>query len=75
MPERNWAATTGLCQIGLLAASDRDVRVLRATRCLDGSIVEGGASTLPSGADLTPAKARVELILTLLAERRGRRAA
>ena len=53
-----------------VAAGERGVRLLRATRCLDGGIVEGGASTLTSAADLTPAKARVELILTLLAERR-----
>ena len=54
----------------LRAAQQQGVAVLRATRCLDGRIV-GGASAddpaaLPSAADLTPVKARIELMLSLL---------
>ena len=55
----------------LAAAMTRGVEVLRSTRCLDGRIVtgEGGAAPgeLPSAGDLTPQKARVELLLNLLA--------
>jgi L-asparaginase len=42
------------------------VRVLRTTRCRDGRVV-GADDGLPSAADLTPEKARVELLLRLLA--------
>ena len=45
------------------------VAVLRATRCLEGAIVDGrtaGQDDLPSAGDLTPQKARVELIVRLL---------
>jgi L-asparaginase len=48
------------------------VAVLRSTRCLDGPIVENpalGADILPCAGALTPPKARVELILRLLAAR------
>jgi L-asparaginase len=43
--------------------------VLRATRCAAGGIVAGGASRLPSAEGLTPAQARVELMLQLLQAR------
>jgi L-asparaginase len=43
--------------------------VLRATRCAAGGIVAGGASRLPSAEGLTPAQARVELMLQLLPAR------
>jgi L-asparaginase len=43
--------------------------VLRATRCAAGGIVAGGASRLPSAERLTPAQARVELMLQLLPAR------
>lgn len=55
----------------LQAASRKGVAVLRSSRCLAGSIVEPAirrAPTLPSAGDLTPPKARVELILDLLAK-------
>jgi L-asparaginase len=48
------------------------VAVLRSTRCAEGSIVEPqppADDALPSAGALTPAKARVELILRLLATR------
>jgi L-asparaginase len=43
--------------------------VMRATRCAAGGIVSGGASRLPSAEGLTPAQARVELMLQLLQAR------
>jgi len=56
----------------LRAAQQQGVAVLRATRCLDGTIVEatsGQPDALPSAGDLTPVKARVELMLSLLRPR------
>jgi len=50
----------------LVRARARGVAVLRSSRCLDGSIIAGEADTLAAAGDLTPVKARVELILTLL---------
>jgi L-asparaginase len=47
----------------LLAASGRGVRVVRSTRCSEGTIVGGDA--LPAHA-LQPAKARIDLMLELL---------
>ena len=46
------------------------VRVLRATRCLDGGVAEKADARFASAGDLTPVKARVELMLQLLAARR-----
>jgi L-asparaginase len=63
-------------EAALREARAQGVAVLRATRCLEGRIVEpapAGASpsvqgdALPSAGDLVPVKARVELILRLLA--------
>jgi L-asparaginase len=47
--------------------------VLRATRCGDGAILEndGAKAAWPSAGALTPAKARVELMLRLLAAANG----
>ncbi|MFL6664760.1 MAG: asparaginase [Rhizobacter sp.] len=42
------------------------VRVLRTTRCRDGRVVGGGADAWASADDLTPEKARVDLLLDLL---------
>lgn len=53
-------------EAALLQARDGGVRVLRSTRCLEGRIVTGGNDGLPS-TPLAPAKARVELMLELLA--------
>jgi L-asparaginase len=49
----------------LLAAAARGVRVLRSTRCGEGRIVGEGASALPAH-PLSPAKARIDLLLDLL---------
>ncbi|MGZ5798952.1 MAG: asparaginase [Caldimonas sp.] len=53
----------------LAAAAGRGVAVLRSTRCLDGSIIEAGAGEFAAAGDLPPVKARVELMLRLLAAR------
>jgi L-asparaginase len=53
----------------LLGAQDAGVRVLRATRVAEGPIIPRPDDKLPSAGDLTPAKARIELLLQLLAAR------
>lgn len=64
-----------------LAAALREARatgvaLLRATRCIGGAIVDaasgGAAGECPSAGSLTPAQARVELMLQLLAARSSR---
>jgi L-asparaginase len=53
----------------LRRAQAQGVKVVRATRCLNGSLVgphQGTADALPSAGDLTPVKARVELLLDLM---------
>ncbi len=54
----------------LAAAASCGVAVLRCTRCLDGAILEDGRFAVESAVDLTPQKARVELMLRLLQARR-----
>jgi len=56
-------------EAALEQAQARGLPVLRATRCAAGGIVAGGASRLPSAEGLTPAQARVELMLQLLQAR------
>jgi L-asparaginase len=59
-------------EAALLAAQRRGVAVLRATRCLDGRLVEAAIpDPLPSAGALTPQQARVELALRLLAAANG----
>ncbi len=53
----------------LMRASQHGVAVLRALRHGAGVILPGTAETLPSAGGLTPAQARVELLLRLLAGR------
>lgn len=56
----------------LQRAAAAGVLVLRATRCGDGAILEPGGPSdpaLPSAGALTPAKARVELLLQTLSRR------
>jgi L-asparaginase len=50
----------------LARARERGVAVLRSTRCLDGGVAASEGDVLAAAGDLTPVKARVELILTLL---------
>jgi L-asparaginase len=59
----------GDLEAALVLAQAQGVPVLRATRCPAGGIVEGGGCQLPSAGLLTPAQARVELMLRLLADR------
>ena len=51
-------------EAALLDAQAGGVAVLRSTRCRDGRIV--GDGTLAAADDLTPEKARVELLLRLI---------
>ena len=53
----------------LLRAQADGVLVLRSTRCNEGRVIAGAADALPSADDLTPVKARIELLLRLLAAR------
>ena len=54
-------------EAALLDAQAGGVAMLRATRCLDGSVIDAGQPALPSAGALTPVQARVELTLQLLA--------
>ncbi len=58
-------------EAALAEAAQQGVAVLRATRCADGRIVPGGESAWPSAGDLTPVKARIELLLALLGRAPG----
>ena len=50
----------------LLEAQDQGVTVWRSSRCSNGRVIERADDVLPSAGELTPAQARVELILQLL---------
>lgn len=54
-------------EAALQQAQSAGLRVLRASRCVAGGVVGAPAGALPSAGGLTPAKARVELLLQLLA--------
>ena len=56
-------------EAALADAEARGVAILRSTRCLDGTIVEGAPRRFASAGDLTPVKARIELMLRLLESR------
>jgi len=47
-------------------AQQQGVRVMRASRCIAGGVVGAPADALPSAGDLTPAQARLALMLDLL---------
>lgn len=53
-------------EAALLEAQAQGVKVLRSTRCGSGRVMAKPADVLPSADELTPAKARVELMLQLL---------
>ncbi len=67
-------ATTGngtvhrALEAGLLSAMEQGVAVLRATRCTGGRILATPGALIPDAGSLTPVKARVALMLALLAE-------
>lgn len=56
-------------QQALLQAMKQHVRVVKATRCGQGHTLVGDTGDFPSYAGLSPIKARVTLMLELLAER------
>ncbi|MFO1220196.1 MAG: asparaginase [Burkholderiaceae bacterium] len=60
-------------ELALERAAWAEMAVMRATRCGDGAILEaeGGSAAWPSAGALTPAKARVELMLRLLLAQRA----
>jgi L-asparaginase len=53
-------------EAALVEAQAQGVAVLRSTRCRNGRVLATPGDGLPSGDDLTPEKARVELMLTLM---------
>jgi len=53
-------------EAALLEAQAQGVRVLRSTRCRNGRVLPAADKALPAADDLTPEKARVELMLRLL---------
>jgi L-asparaginase len=61
----------GTVHASLLAAIERaqaaGLPVMRSTRCAGAAVVGAPAGALPSAGELSPAKARVELLLQLLA--------
>ncbi|MFN3569538.1 MAG: asparaginase [Polaromonas sp.] len=54
-------------EAALLAAQAGGVRVVRATRCLEGRVLSKAGDTLADSQGLSPVKARVALLLALLA--------
>lgn len=52
-------------------AAAANIPVLRASRCLAGGVAEKSAARFASAGELTPVKARIELLLQLLAARRA----
>ena len=56
----------GDLEAALLEAQAQGVAVLRSTRCRDGCVLAAAHDALASAGDLTPEKARVELMLSLM---------
>jgi L-asparaginase len=54
-------------QASLLDAQARGIRVVRATRCAQGPVIESPGEPLPGAGTLSPVKARIQLSLDLLA--------
>lgn len=52
----------------LLRAQASGIRVVRCSRCAQGSVLDAGADALPHAGSLTAVQARIALMLTLLAE-------
>ena len=60
-------------EVALFEAQTHGIAVLRSSRCRDGRVLGTGHDTLPSADDLTPEKARVELMLGLMQAQRAPR--
>ncbi|AKJ29257.1 asparaginase [Caldimonas brevitalea] len=60
-------------EAALLAAQAAGMKVWRSTRCAEGRVLGKPDDVLPAAGTLTPYQARVELLLQLLAERKGLR--
>jgi L-asparaginase len=58
-------------EAALLEAQANGVRVLRSSRCLNGRVLGKADDRLPSADDLTPVKARVELMLGMMSLLKG----
>ena len=54
-------------QAALLKAREQGVRVVRSTRCARGQVIAHGGDVLPDSEGLSPVKARVALMLEILA--------
>lgn len=54
-------------EAALLQAQAAGVRVVRATRCLEGRVLPGGGDVIADSQGLSPVKARVDLMLQLMA--------
>lgn len=54
-------------EAALIAARDRGVKVVRSTRCAQGRVLSPVSASLPDSAGLSPVKARIALLLELLA--------
>jgi L-asparaginase len=54
-------------EAALLQAQARGVRVMRATRCAEGRVLDTPGDGFASAGELTPVKARVELMLQIIA--------
>jgi L-asparaginase len=54
-------------EAALLKAQATGVKVIRASRCLNGRVLPTPADQIPDSEGLSPVKARVKLILQLLA--------
>jgi L-asparaginase len=54
-------------EAALLAAQAAGVKVIRASRCFGGRVLPTPADTIPDSEGLSPVKARVKLVLQLLA--------
>ena len=53
-------------EAALRVAMAQGVKVLRATRCTEGRILEGASDALPAAPGLNSAKARIALMLALM---------
>ena len=57
----------GEMEKALIEAQERGVKVIRATRCAQGRVLSPPGAALPDSAGLSPVKARIALLLELLA--------